>query len=226
MLTVSYQVYILIIQNRTSVLPIILKSYPSRDRKYVYAELSDETVKMHLDLAIEFNIHDGQELSDSEFADLKNKSEHARLKRKVHNYISYKPRTEKQISEYLAKEGANEEEIYVIINFLYEYNLINDAEYAKNYINDLYLKKPMGKNMAVKELIKRGIDRETAVKAANNITDEMEWQRMLDLIEKKYSSRFTKSLVEKDKVTKYLISRGFTYSDINKYFKLYFADKG
>ena len=203
----------------------IKKIKPTKKSDTLSVTVSGYKIYISKDSAKESNLAIGMELPKKYHHLLNDTERIPNLKKKVHNFISFKPRTEFQIKQYLAKEGADEHTIEEILVFLYEFNLLDDKKYAKSFIADLYLKKPMGRNIAIRELIERGLPKEIAENAAMEITDSQEYENLEKLVEKKTNSKITKSLYERQKLTRYLLSRGFNISMINKWFENYHQDK-
>ena len=58
------------------------------------------------------------------------------IKQTALNYASYKPRTNFQVKNKLKEKGFNSSEIQIAIDFLTEFNLLNDEKYAKIFIKD------------------------------------------------------------------------------------------
>lgn len=142
----------------------------------------------------------------------------AEYKRKAHNHISYKPRTENQIKKYLSIEGANEKEIIEVVKFMYEFDLLDDARYAEMYVNDLFLKRPMGREKILYELLKRGVKKTTAKKALDNYSTAKEVESIKKLSEKRLYGKAPKNKKEYDRELKYFRSRGFSTDMIKELF--------
>ena len=58
------------------------------------------------------------------------------VKQTAFNFVSYKPRTEKQIRQKLRDKGYEKEEADLAIEFLIKFDFVDDAKYAKQFIAD------------------------------------------------------------------------------------------
>lgn len=96
---------------------------------------------------------------------------------------SYK--TEKEVITKLIKKEYNEENIKRTIEFLRQYDFVNDYKYADLYIKEKI--KKQGKKKIKYELLKKGIEESIINDNLNNISDEHEILTMNTLARKKYS---------------------------------------
>ncbi len=129
------------------------------------------------------------------------------------NYLTYKPRTEKEIRDYLKKKKIKKDIIENTIEKLKEYNYINDREYVKLYLKNNHLGKRFGLKKIKYDLIKRGISEKTLT-----IIDQIPEENLNDYC----IYHFNKVLSSTDKVpyrkrvpkiVRYLNLRGFDYQD-------------
>ncbi|MBF7096868.1 regulatory protein RecX [Alkalibacter mobilis] len=136
------------------------------------------------------------------------------------NYLSYKNRTQKEIETYLEKKEFPGFAIENAISKLKEYKLVNDDEYARQYILDKneFTENPIKKIAA--DLIKRGIDEEVCKKHIEKIcSEDREIEKALKItlkLNKKYSKDPYK--LKLDKISKRLIEKGFRYDILKSVF--------
>jgi regulatory protein len=179
-------------------------------------DISGTVYRLSTDTLMAANLNTGDVISSEELNLLLSKDKLALYKRKAHNYISYKPRTVKQVIKYLANEGADEKESNEVISFLKDFGLLDDKRYAEMYIADLYLKRPMGRDMALRELLKRGVPKSSAVAAIAIYTKEQENEQMVRLMEKRGIKPPIKSKKNLEKEIRYFMSRGFSPLEVRK----------
>ena len=127
---------------------------------------------------------------------------------------SYK--TEKEVRDKLILKGYDENSINKSIEFLKEYNFINDSNYTKAFINDKL--KSQGSQKIKYTLIQKGISIDSIDEELSNLNKENEKsiainiaKKKLDIIKKKESDNYKIS----GKLYRYLISKGYEY-DITK----------
>lgn len=75
-------------------------------------------------------------------------------------FLSFRPRSKKEVSDYLKRKKADPLLINKIINKLEEYNFINDEEFAKWWIEQRTVFKPRSSRLIKMELRQKGISNE------------------------------------------------------------------
>ena len=123
---------------------------------------------------------------------------------------SYK--TEKEVRDKLILKGYEENSINKSIEFLKEYNFINDNNYTKAFISDKL--KSQGSQKIKYTLIQKGISKDKIEEELSNLNKENEKnialnlaKKKLDIIKKKENDNFKIS----GKLYRYLISKGYGY---------------
>ncbi|MCL2861263.1 MAG: RecX family transcriptional regulator [Firmicutes bacterium] len=127
---------------------------------------------------------------------------------KAVNYTLIRMRSEREMRQYLKDKGYLKEIIDEIIEKLRSYNYINDAYFAKLFVSAK--KSKWGENKIKYELRLKGISSEDIEQAFEDFDGNEEAYE----IGKKYLKGDTREHYEKLK--KYLFSKGFSFSDINK----------
>ncbi|MHB8171629.1 MAG: regulatory protein RecX [Thermincolia bacterium] len=131
---------------------------------------------------------------------------------KAKNYalylISYRPRTRQEIVEKLTKKGFSSENIEAVLDFLAEYNFINDQSYASQWVNHRCRAKPMGRKRLFMEMCQKGLGEEVIDTALSQISREEEFNMALTIAEKKYLRQTTPQGLER--VKGFLYRRGFS----------------
>lgn len=141
-------------------------------------------------------------------------------------FLSYRPRSEKEILDYLAKkasrsQGLTEEIIAKVIAKLVEYKFIDDREFAKFWVEQRVKFKHKPIRVIEFELKQKGIDKgliEDALSAFDS--KDLDLGSAKKLAEKKMD--FYRSLSpekRREKVTNYLLRKGFSYDTVKKILK-------
>lgn len=149
------------------------------------------------------------------------------LYNKTLRFLSFRPRSEKEISDYLSKPrfgkfgkknpNADEKTTQQIINKLKEYKFIDDLEFAKWWIEN----RKKGIRLIRLELSQKGISKDVLEKALQEFDIEKKEENLLEkLIEKKWKS-LAKLPKEKsyERMMRFLLSRGFDYDDVKTYLR-------
>lgn len=120
-------------------------------------------------------------------------------------------KTQKQIYDKLKSGNYPEEIIQSVISYLLEYDLIDDLRYASLYIE--YKSESKSKRQIVQDLMTKGIKKDVIDKAfeEGNYTDEYSLNKVLEKRIKRYNLEEQK---EVQKLYRYLVGKGYQYSDI------------
>lgn len=140
------------------------------------------------------------------------------MNEKAYNYaIKYLKniKTKKDVYDYLIRKGFSDEETSEICDYIEEVGLVDDDLYVKFFVEDSFRIKNKGARKIVYELKQRGIDDDKIEEAIEEASD-MEYEALKEAYERKLEA--TKSETDpykrKNKIIRFLISRGFDYSDI------------
>lgn len=140
------------------------------------------------------------------------------MNEKAYNYaIKYLKniKTKKDVYDYLIRKGFTDEETSEVCDYIEEVGLVNDDLYVKFFVEDSFRIKNKGARKIVYELKQRGIDDDKIEEAIEEASD-MEYEALKEAYERKLEA--TKSETDpykrKNKIIRFLISRGFDYSDI------------
>lgn len=140
------------------------------------------------------------------------------MNEKAYNYaIKYLKniKTKKDVYDYLIRKGFSDEETSEVCDYIEEVGLVNDDLYVKFFVEDSFRIKNKGARKIVYELKQRGIDDDKIEEAIEEASD-MEYEALKEAYERKLEA--TKSETDpykrKNKIIRFLISRGFDYSDI------------
>ena len=123
---------------------------------------------------------------------------------------SYK--TKKEMIKRLLEKGYALEEVNETLKFLEEYNFINDESYTKAFINDRT--KTQGKQKIKYALKNKGVSDEIIEEELSKLDMEKEKENANILALKKYNiliKRESDKYKLKEKIIRFLISRGYDY---------------
>jgi regulatory protein len=182
-------------------------------------------VNVHLDgkffcgLAVEavvkHSLKVGSEVSEQELELLQFESDKQMAFSKVLNLISKSPKTKKQIYDYLKNKGYAQKTIEYVISKLEEYNYINDAVYAKNYVNFNINSK--GVRRLRQELMLKGVNAKIIDEALASIDFQEE---VVERLANKYMLNKQKNQKNYAKLYAYLTRRGFSYDQIAPHLRI------
>lgn len=129
-------------------------------------------------------------------------------------------KTQKEIKDKLFLKGYDENTIDRTIEFLEEYNFIDDKNYTRMYVSDKI--KKQGANKIKYELTKKGVSEELIKDQISNIDKDSEKEVAYLLAEKKYSilkKREGDKYKLSQKLYRFLISKGYEYDIVSEIVK-------
>lgn len=139
------------------------------------------------------------------------------IKQKLVDYCVYQDRchseVEQKMKDYLLIPEAKEE----IFLFLIQHNYLNEERFAKSFARGKFYMKQWGKKKIKVALLQKGIQEKLIQKAFSEI-DEKDYLETIKKIIQKNISKYKglKEYQKKQKITQYLMSKGFEYDLIVK----------
>lgn len=128
----------------------------------------------------------------------------------AYNYLSYKPRTEGEMTKYLCGKGYPEDIIMAVLEKLKNYKYLDDKEYASNFHRSQVLSKGYGPLRIQYKLMEKGISKEQYKKVE---TDENIDYYIIALSQAQKKLKGKNDIQSLKNVYGYLLRRGFP-SDI------------
>jgi regulatory protein len=126
------------------------------------------------------------------------------------NYISYRPRSSKEVRSHLILKGYSFSLADQVVNYLEESDYLNDKEFAEKWYLSRLNKGSYGPLLILKELIEKGIPPEDCHCLKERLyPEEREREEALRLIEKKALNNPMDSHQEK-RLYRMLLRRGFS----------------
>ncbi len=180
-----------------------------------------EIFECSYDLILKYKLGNGSIMVPDLLIELKKEQRIFDAKQSAYNYVSYKPRTEKQIRQKLRDKGYEIDESGIAIEFLIKFGLVDDAKFAKQFIADFLKRKSSGKSKIMSELISKGIDKSVAQEALEEYYPHTEtFEIALKATNKKLSLiRHKPKEKQKEYLIRYLQSSGFDWEIIRKVLK-------
>ncbi len=191
-----------------------------KDRKRYNLYLDDEFYcGLYDDTILKFGIASGDELSAAKIEEIKGFDEYMYGKKIAFNFLSYRIRTVSEIRKKLHSKKISVASIEKIVNHLSELGLINDAEFARQLVNEKIKRNPVGKKVLRQKLFEKGIPAGIAEEVIVSVLEETDESSLAALCFEKYYTKLkskTDDINEKKrKVFDYLMRKGFDYHVIN-----------
>lgn len=187
----------------------------SEDRVNVY--VNDEFfMAIFKELVFTFNLKKGDEIEQEHLQSILKDEMFIKGKNKALSIISKADQSEKKIREKLSADF-EEDVIDRVIDFLKEYNFINDTILAQKIVNTNVNLNKCGKNRIKQNLYNKGIDKESIDDAVSEIDSDVEFENAMYLAKKRYE-RVKKEDKRKvyQKISQHLAYKGFNYDIIKR----------
>lgn len=133
-------------------------------------------------------------------------------KEKALQLLEFRTHSERELADKLRRAGADAEDIERIKDWLREYSLLNDAQYARNKAHDLKKFKKFGRRRIEQELYHKGISSENIAAAIAELDFDDTEEYLYPRVKKKLSGDFERKSI--DRCIRYFMYRGYEFSDI------------
>lgn len=187
----------------------------NKERVNLYLD-GEYAFSLSIELVYKESLKTNEEIDSQKLKILAEHENKIKCKNSALRIIERSYKTEKEVREKLKLKGFEEDSIRGSIEFLKEYNFINDMNYTKAYISDKL--KSQGTQKIKYSLIQKGISKEIIEDELSNLNKENEKCVAYDLARKKYALLKNKE-DDKYKISaklyRHLVSKGYEYSLIN-----------
>lgn len=187
----------------------------SEDRVNIY--VNDEFfMAIFKELIFTFNLKKGDEIDQEHLQSILKDEMFIKAKNKALSIISKADQSEKKIREKLFADF-EEDVIDRVMEFLKEYNFVNDTILAQKIVNTNVNLNKCGKNRIKQNLYNKGIDKESIDNAVSEIDTDLEFENAMYLAKKRYE-RVKKEDKRKvyQKISQHLAYKGFNYDIIKR----------
>ena len=203
---------------------LITKIQRSRRERNRYEVHVDEKPALRISemLLLKWGLFAGMEMDESTFEKLSAAGERESAYQHALNFISYRPRSSKEVLDKLAHQSYERTLANQIVDLLKEQHLLNDVEFARMYVRDRLKGKPMGRSLLRKRLMAKGISFQLSDRVLTEyVTEEDEEAAAKALLTRKLkasATRFSKldALTRQKRLMDYLVQRGFSFEIASK----------
>ena len=168
----------------------------------------DDKFSFSLDLAqiVDFRLKVGMEITKEQLKEYKKASEFGKLYQRALEWTLTRPRSEKELNDYLFKKvfekKLDKDYIGSIVERLKNKKYLDDKKFAEWYVENRFVKKGISKKRLEMELKKKGVATEIIAQVLDRRNDAEE---ILKIIAKK------RAKYDDEKLTQYLCRQGFDY---------------
>lgn len=172
------------------------------------------------EIVYKYDIKKGNIVNVDELKEIMEEDNFIKCKSSALRTIEKTYKTEKEIIDKLKDKGFEEKTIKRTLEFLKEYNFLNDKKYTEMFVKDKI--KAQGRNKIKFTLMKKGVCEELIKDKINNIDKDEEFNGALTLAQKKYNlivKREEDKFKIAQKLYRFLAGKGYGYDCINKVIK-------
>lgn len=135
---------------------------------------------------------------------------------KIRTYCNYRDRCHKEVRDKLYDLGLWSQDVNTAITQMIEENLLNEERYARSYVRGHFYNKHWGKVRITAELKARQIHPRMIAIAMEEIEDEDYRTTIQKLIDKKSKVVSGSVFERKQKISRYLAQKGYSFSDFSE----------
>lgn len=166
----------------------------------------------------DYNVKAGKELSESDYREIMEIVLPKRAKLRAMNLLQKKDYTEKQLRDKLVEGLYPGEIVDEAIEYVKSYKYLNDERYARDYIT--YHMSTRSRTRIIQDLTGKGISKDDLMPIIEELYAEDNGEAELDQIKtlliKKHYDPQTSDFKDKQKITAFLMRKGYNLSDIKR----------
>lgn len=191
----------------------------NKDRVNVFVDY-EFSFACNMELIYKEGISKGCIVDEKRLSEIIYKEEKSKAKSVALKSLERTLKTEKEIRDKLTYKGYDENTIESTMEFLKDYNFVNDEEYVRLFIKEKL--KSKGNNKIKFDLKQKGIASDLISKAFCEISDDVESDKAKELCIKKYNILKKSTDDErkiKEKLFRHLVGKGYDFSLSNSVIK-------
>ncbi|CCQ97828.1 Regulatory protein RecX [[Clostridium] ultunense Esp] len=197
---------------------IITKIEPQNNGKRVNVYLNGEfAFGLMVEIQYKYGLKEGMVIDQDFVEEVLLEEEQLKANNAALSYLTHRKRTEKEIIDKLKKKGFEENIIEKTLDYLQNYGLVNDLDFASSFARDKIKLNKQGPQRIKYELYRKGISQEIIEEI---LKEDDEYPRALELAKKKLPSYKNDN---RDKIYRklggFLQRRGYSYDCVSRVLK-------
>lgn len=183
----------------------------SKKENLIKLVISNESFYVSYNFYSNLNLAINDEIDFNLYKEILHEDNYNRCKLYALKQISYSNKTSFDLKNKLTKKGFSKDTIDKVIKFLNSFDLIDDENYVKAFVNDKSNIYSWSKAKIKYKLKAKYIDDNLIEKYLDSISDEDEYEKAYMLAKRKFDLFY-----EKEKVFRFLANKAFSYDIIKK----------
>ncbi|HEY1351223.1 MAG TPA: RecX family transcriptional regulator [Ktedonobacteraceae bacterium] len=188
--------------------------HPERVNLYLDGSFS---LAMSAELMLKLDLRVDQELSEADFAGLKEEEAHRQAVERAVNYLSFRPRSQAEVRRYLRRKATPPQIIEAVLERLQRQDYVDDRAFASFWRENREQFSPRGSQALRNELRMKGVDREII---DETVSDEHDEELALRAGRRKALTLLQAPEMDyttfRNRLGGFLVRRGFTYDVVTR----------
>ncbi len=156
----------------------------------------------------------GLELSSEDIDRLVAQSQGSKAFNAALRYLSYRPRSEYEVRDYLRRKEYDDVLIDSTLTRLQENRFVDDTAFAQSWVRSRQAGLPRSGRVLRMELMKKRVPKEVIEAVLAEQDGEFEFEALRSVASKKL--RLSRYSQDKQKLTQYLLGQGYRYGDVKQ----------
>ena len=194
---------------------MIIKSIKEKNKNNSILVIDDKEYILSTDIVVEYFLFKGKEINIDTLNEIISLNDEYLMFNKMKNYLLRYQANEKKIRMKLIDNNISFNSIENIIERLKKIGLLNDDKFIDSFISSL-IRKGNGENLIRQKLFDKGFENNLISLKLKDIRCDEYYEALNKMYNKALKNYKEDEGYQKvQKVKKYLLSRGYTYQDIN-----------
>lgn len=174
------------------------------------------TFSLTLDQLLNERLKKEDELDEQRIKELKKLSDEGKIRARALEWLLSRPHSTREFRDYLYRKKAEKDHIEALVEEFTDRKYLDDESFAKWFV-ELRQRKNKSKRAISSELYSKGVSSATIQSIVSDKSDDSNDPQALINLVNKLSTRPRYS--DTNKLTAYLISKGFSYGDVKQVLK-------
>lgn len=194
---------------------MIIKSIKEKNKNNSILVIDDKEYILSTDIVVEYFLFKGKEINIDTLNEIISSNDEYLMFNKMKNYLLRYQANEKKIRMKLIDNNISFNSTNNIIERLKKIGLLNDDKFIDSFISSL-IRKGNGENLIRQKLFDKGFENNLISSKLKDIRCDEYYEALNKMYNKALKNYKEDEGYQKvQKVKKYLLSRGYTYQDIN-----------
>ena len=194
---------------------MIIKSIKEKNKNNSILVIDDKEYILSTDVVVEYFLFKGKEINIDTLNEIISLNDEYLMFNKMKNYLLRYQANEKKIRMKLIDNNISFNSIENIIERLKKIGLLNDDKFIDSFISSL-IRKGNGENLIRQKLFDKGFENNLISLKLKDIRCDEYYEALNKMYNKALKNYKEDEGYQKvQKIKKYLLSRGYTYQDIN-----------